>query len=318
MKKLAVTIIGWIVSIALIAALAARLDWHTIAAGLVRARWSMLALAAILNIGVVALKALRWQWLMGAAKGPGFPAIFNATMIGLAGNNVMPVRGGDWLKIYLLGKWARTSKAALASITGLDKLFEAMSILVLFGALSFHSTFPEWVQRGTLIVSIVTAVSLAICILLLMHHRKSQRIGSDSAGRISRIASALGSGMEMLSRKHMIAATLILSIISCLAQIGTIILCQKAFGLQLDIWMPAIVFVAINLAIIIPSAPSGVGPFEAAAVLAYTWLGLSPESAFNIALVYHAVQFIPVTAIGAALYFKEISGSKRRKIEREP
>ncbi|MFA4875449.1 MAG: lysylphosphatidylglycerol synthase transmembrane domain-containing protein [bacterium] len=313
MKRAALTIVGWLISIALISALAARLDWHAIAAGLANARWSLLLAAATLNIAVVALKALRWQWLMNPKKEAGYPSILRATMIGLAGNNVMPARGGDWLKIYLLGKWEQTSKAALASITGLDKLFDALSILMLFGALSFHSSFPEWVQRGTLIISIVTAVSLTICVFLLMHHRRSQRLGTSAAGRISRVASALGSGMEMLSRKRMIAATLLLSLVICLTQIGTLWLCQEAFVQHVDIWIPSVVFVAINLAIVVPSAPSSVGPFEAAAVLAYTWLGLKPEQAFNIAIAYHAVQFIPVTAIGALLYFRELGyGAKRR------
>jgi len=66
--------------------------------------------------------------------------------------------------------------------------------------------------------------------------------------------------------------------------------------------VPALIYVAINLAIIVPSAPSGVGPFEVAAVLAYSWLGVRAETAFNIALMYHIIQFIPITLIGATMY----------------
>jgi hypothetical protein len=104
----------------------------------------------------------------------------------------------------------------------------------------------------------------------------------------------------------MIALTLLLSLALCLMQIETIRLCQLAFGQHLDLWVPAIVFVAINLAIVVPSAPSGVGPFEVAAVLAYTWLHVNAETAFAIALCYHLVQFVPVTAIGLALYVRRL------------
>ena len=238
-------------------------------------------------------------------------------MIGLAGNNVMPARGGDWLRIHLLGKWkgarSRCSRRSPAWTSSSTRL----AILLLFVALAFHSTFPDWVRHGTLIISIVTAVSIAICLLLLMHHRRSQRPSATHRGRISTIASKLGSGMELLSHKRLSAATLALSVLSSVMQIGTILLCQLAFGYHLQIWMPAIVFVAINLAIAVPSAPSGVGPFEAAAVLAYTWLGLSAESAFGIALAYHAVQFFPVTALGAVLYFRELTPGARRTASAE-
>lgn len=301
MKKTALTIIGWIISIALIASLAAKMDFRALWEGFSRAKWAWLAAAAAINIVVVALKALRWMWLMRPGVRASYRGIFKATMIGFAGNNVLPARGGDLLRIYLIGKWEGASKAMITSVTALDKLFDGLAILILFGILSLHSTFPIWVQRGTAIVSIVIAVSLVICVLLLIHHR---RISSDRAGELgylNRLAKNLGSGMGALANKRLVAATLINSVVILILQVFTIIFCQLAFGRHLDLWVPALVYVAINLAIIVPSAPSGVGPFEVAAVLAYTWLGVGKEAALAIAIMYHAVQFFPVTAIG--LYF---------------
>ncbi len=306
MKKAAFTITGWIITIVLIGGLLARLDLHAIWADLMKAQWSHIVAAAALNIMVIGLKTLRWQWLMRPAKKSEYGRILNATMIGLAGNNVLPARGGDWLKIYLLGKWEGASRAMLASITGLDKLFEGFSILILFGLLSFHSTFPEWVQNGTFIITIVLVIGLAISLMLMQHHRRQTNGENGNCGRMSRLLANLGSGMQVLARKRMIVLMLVLSLAICLLQIETIRLCQLAFGVELDLWVPALIFVAINLAIVVPSAPSGVGPFEVAAVLAYSWVGLSAETAFSIAICYHAVQFAPVTAIGALLYLRTL------------
>ena len=315
MKRTALTALGWLVSVALIAILATKLDFALLWKELAKAGWGWLFLAASVNIGVIALKALRWKWMMApAAKSP-YGGIFRATMIGLAGNNLLPARGGDWYKIYLLGKWAGVTKAALASITGLDKLFDGLAILILFGLLSFHSRFPEWVRQGTTIVSIVIAVSLLICVALLVHHRRIPEDAAGELGRISRLAKNLGSGMAMLASRNLVISTILISIMICLAQVGTIWCCQIAFGQRLDIWVPALVYVAINLAIIVPSAPSGVGPFEVAAVLAYTWLGVGKEIAFNIALFYHAVQFLPVTAIGLVFYLKALGQGEKKMTE---
>lgn len=317
MKKTAFTILGWAISIALIASLATRLDFGALWEGLTHASWLMLAAAAMINIIVVALKALRWQWLMLPERKASYRGLFKATMIGMAGNNVMPARGGDWLKIYLIGKWEDTSKAALASITGLDKLFDGLAIVILFGFLSFHSRFPLWVQRGTTIISVTILVSVVICILLLLHHRRTRPEERDSLGRLSRLASNLGSGMGALASKNLVILTLINSVAICLLQIATIWCCQLAFGMHLDIWVPALVYVAINLAIIVPSAPSGVGPFEVAAVLAFTWLGVGKETALGITLMYHAVQFFPVTLAGFFFYLTNLSdkGRKMRAME---
>lgn len=303
MKKTTFTIIGWFVSIALLAILATKMDFAALWEGLCRASWHWLILAALINIGVIFLKALRWMSLTGSMIGNASTwEIFKATVIGMAGNNILPARGGDWFKIYLLGKLQGARKTSLASVAGLDKLFDGLSIVILFGLLSFHSRFPVWVQKGTTIVSILILVALAICVILLVHHRRSSDLSGDETGWLSRIAINFGAGMEALANFRVVAATLANSIAICLLQVATIWCCQLAFGQHLDIWIPALVFVAINLAITIPSAPSGVGPFEAAAVLAFTWFGLTTETAFNIALMYHAIQFFPVTLAGLVFY----------------
>lgn len=304
MKKTAITIIGWVISLALLGSLAARMDLRAMLAGLGEASGPWLAAAATINVAVVTLKALRWKWLMPTERPAAYSGILRATMIGMAGNNVLPARGGDWMKIYLLGKWAGASKAALASVTGLDKLFDGMAILILFGILSLHSTFPDWVRKGTTEVSIAIAVSLAICILLLIHHRRIPEAEVGRLGAVSRLAKRLGGGMGALSRGRLVAATLANSIAIAALQVVTIWCCQMAFGRGLDAWVPALVFVAINLALTVPAAPSGIGPFEAAAVLTYAWLGLPTEAAFNIAIMYHAVQFFPITLAGFILYLK--------------
>lgn len=306
MKKTALTAFGWLVSIVLIALLFAKLDFDSFINGFKHANFAWLALAAGLNMVVIMLKALRIQWLIRPEAKVPFIDLFKVTMIGMAGNNVMPARGGDWLRIYLLGKWQGVSKAAFTSVTGLDKLFDGLAIVVLFGLMSLHSTFPVWVQKGTTIVSVVISVGLFICILLLLHYRRTRNLEATDLGRIALWAQKFGAGMAVLSNKKLVAAAFVNSIAICLLQIVTILFCQKAFGCSLEIWVPALVYVAINLAIVVPSAPSGVGPFEVAAVLAYTWLGLSKVLSLNIALMYHAVQFFPVTIIGLVYYLKSL------------
>lgn len=312
MKRKVATIVGWIVTAGLLASIALRVDLGAAMRGLSLARPEWLALAAGVNLAVVALRALRWKWLMLPQARAPYGTIFRATMIGFAGNNILPARGGDWYKIFLLRGLPGMHAPMLASITGLDKLFDGLAILALFGLLSLHSRFPLWIQRGTTIVSIVCAISLAICALLLLHHRRPPPERTDEVGALSRLAKRLGSGMGALASPRLVAATLALSVATCLLQVATIWCCQLAFGRHLDLWIPALVFVAINLAIIVPSAPSGLGPFEFAAVMAYGWLGVPESAALGIAIAYHAVQFFPVTAIGAIFHLWGASLPQRR------
>lgn len=302
MKKASLTIIGWVISITLLSTIFTRLDLRAVWEELLKARWAFLLLAAVINISVIAVRTLRWKLLLKPAITIPFRQLFQAITIGFAGNNVLPARGGDWYKIYLLNKWSKAGAAIFASAMGLDKLFDGLAILILFGALSLHSHFPIWVQRGTTIVSIIVAISFATCVLLLLHHRRTSAGDFKPLKPLSLIAKKLGSGMGVLASTRLVAQALAISILNCALQMTVIWCCQMAFGVHLDIWVPALIYVAINVAIIIPSAPSDIGTFEAAAVLAYTWLGITKETGFDIALMYHAVQFFPVTILGFIFY----------------
>ena len=301
MKKITFAVIGWLVSIGLLIALAWSWDWAKTWASLSATNYWFLTIAILLNFIVVALKSVRWQWLLTDKK-THFKTMFKAQVIGMAGNNIMPARGGDWYRIYLLGKWEKISKAALTSITGLDKLFDGIAILALFAITSMHSTFPEWVRSSTLIVTGVIIGGLIICILFRIHHKRNIDIPHTRRGKISQLIYQLGAGMSIMEEKGKFGATLVLSFVVALLQISTLLAVQKAFGIILPVWVPVLVYVAINLAIIVPSAPSNIGPFEVAAVLAYTWQGLTKEVAFNVAFIYHVVQVLPVTVLGAYYY----------------
>jgi hypothetical protein len=300
----------------MIVSLFLKLDVGALWKELISARWTWIAAAAALNLTVVFMKALRWQWFMRPQNAARIQDILNATVIGMAGNNLLPARGGDWLKIYLIGKWQSTCKTGLISVAGLDKLFDGLSLLILFGILSMHSTFPQWVKDGTIVFSIAMILLLSLSIFLLLHHRHEQNEMPKSWRRIRNFAAKLGNGLSALKSLRLTTGALALSILASAAQILTIWLCQKAYGLSLDMWVPAIVFVAVNLAIMIPSAPSGVGPFEMAAMLTYSWLGIKSEVGFSVALMYHAVQFIPITLAGVVLYLETTRRSAHKGMEK--
>lgn len=304
MKKTAVTIIGWIISIGLLVMLASKLDFAKFWDELSNVSWPWLVAAALLNIVVILFKAIRWKWLTQYGAPVSLWNTFKATIIGMAGNNVLPARGGDVIKIFLLNKISNTGKTALASIAALDKLFDGLAIVILFALLSFHSNFPVWVQRGTTVVSIAISVIISVCALLLIHHKK--QAAEEGIGRLNKTLGKIALGVSALASKNLVILTLANSILICALQVVTILFCQLAFGKHLDIWIPALVFVAINLAIIVPSAPSGAGPFEVAAVLAYSWLGVGKEAGTNIALMYHLIQIVPITLIG--MWFYLVSG----------
>lgn len=54
----------------------------------------------------------------------------------------------------------------------------------------------------------------------------------------------------------------------------------------------------VNLWMILPSAPGGVGIFQGATVFAFSVFGLAAENALSYSIVVHSVMTISITLIG--------------------
>jgi uncharacterized membrane protein YbhN (UPF0104 family) len=59
-----------------------------------------------------------------------------------------------------------------------------------------------------------------------------------------------------------------------------------------------LILAAVNLATLLPVVPGNLGVYEAAVVLAYSYLGIAPERALGIALVQHACWFAALALPG--------------------
>ena len=72
----------------------------------------------------------------------------------------------------------------------------------------------------------------------------------------------------------------------------------RALGIDAPPTAWALVLISVNLAILLPSTPGQIGVLEAGAVAALAAFGVPAAPAVAFALVYHAVHFVPSTALG--------------------
>lgn len=82
-----------------------------------------------------------------------------------------------------------------------------------------------------------------------------------------------------------------------------------AFGIlpsfMLRIVGSVVTMALINLGIMIPAAPGGLGPYEAAGVFALSTLQVNETAAASIALASHSMQYLLITALGIVLAWRE-------------
>ena len=75
----------------------------------------------------------------------------------------------------------------------------------------------------------------------------------------------------------------------------------QAFSLDLPIYASFLLLGVIAVALVPPSAPGYIGPFQAGTVQGLALLGVSQETALSLSIVYHLCNYIPITIVGPGL-----------------
>lgn len=255
----------------------------------------------ICNFIVIALKSLRWRIMLRQVKKIGFGLMFRVLTIGYMANNILPARLGEAVRIHMLGRDAEVSKLTTTASLISDRMIEAVSFLLLAASLILFTNVPKWMHYGLTVTLVVTVVVYTIAIIYStrdVEHRFLKRFQE---------------GIRPLLHWNIFIEGMMMSLLSWLVQLLMIYMTQEAFGVHLPFWSSLLVLIAVNLAIIVPSAPAQLGTFELACVLAYTSLGIDKSMALLIGATYHFAQIIPITLTGGIfMFFGQIRFSRRR------
>src|SRR5262249_46787786 len=93
-----------------------------------------------------------------------------------------------------------------------------------------------------------------------------------------------------------------------LADLGEGMLVLYAVDIHLPIAAGLLILFTLNLAITLPSTPAQVGALEVGALAALDLLHVPSEPALAFALLYHALQVLPLIVAGLALELRLVLG----------
>ena len=96
--------------------------------------WLVLATAAIGYLSIP-LRTVQWRWLLGNAPKAGFINVFKAICLGYLGNCVLPMRGGELVKTYVLSRNSDLPIARVLASVVLARLQDLLPILVLLAVM---------------------------------------------------------------------------------------------------------------------------------------------------------------------------------------
>jgi uncharacterized protein (TIRG00374 family) len=275
---------------------------------------SYVAAAVVTYALIMAGRGWRWHVILRRAGIEHRRAdAYGLTLVAYMGNAVLPVRGGEVLRVLLL---AQRSTARHREIIGTlipERLLDAATLGLLFAGLTFVNA--EGLPSGDGLALAALAAVLAGFAGLVIYLRL--RV----AGRFERFAER--------ARPFLRASRLLLdqtgaalaALTSVVWLLEAVVLLLVALSLDIEIGLAgaiaAVVFASIAASV--PAGPGYVGTFDAAVLFALHALDVSGGTALSLLLLYRGVVFVPVTLTGLALVVVRYGGlaNLRRRAQAE-
>ena len=290
--------------------------WQTLKE--VRILWLIPGLI-IYFLGVL-VRTWRWQYLLKPLGKISITTLFPIINIGYMGNNVFPLRMGEVLRAVVLKRREDISISGSLATIVVERIFDAV-VIVGFVLLNLGQlvnlpgqvTFTQLGNLATWAVGIFLA-GLIIFILVAMFPKPAMNLVHGIIMKLLperwqetaiHISDRFLEGLMSLRSPSDALMILLTSILVWLLETGLYWSVDQALGLGLTFGQLMLLNGVVNLVLLVPAAPGGLGTFDAAGRAMLEAYGASSETALGYTLLLRIALWVPITLLGTIYFIRE-------------
>ena len=307
--RLGKVLLGLAVSAGLLLYLFWDVDLRVIASHLRGTLWTFLILSVVLNTLSMWTRAWRWSFLFPPGTRP--THLFRALLVGYMGNNLLPLRAGELVRIYVASRHGPRFWTTLATVV-VERVLDGLAIGLVVAGLLLVIPVPgelRWpialflsveVVGILLLVAIATAPALCRVLIETLFHR----VGWLER-RLLDLLGTMTEGLRGLRTPRHVVPIILSSVAVWLWLALSVWAALYAAHLNLPLVAAFTVLAFLGVGVSLPSSPGFVGIVQAATVLALALFAVPRPEALSFSLLLHASQFVPVTAVGLVILLSE-------------
>ncbi len=278
--------------------------------------WWLIPGLVIYFIGML-VRSWRWKYLLNPLKKVSTTKLLPIIFIGYMGNNVFPLRMGEILRSLVLKRREDVSISGSLATIVVERIFDAVVIvgfvLLNLGELSSLAGMSQLSGLATWAV-VIFVLGLGVFILIALFPKPAIRIIHAVINKIipdrwrksvTQIADKFLDGLMSLRSPKDAAMIFLTSILIWLLETSLYWSVSKALGLDLNFRQLMLLNGVVNMVLLIPAAPGGLGTFDAAGRAMLEAYAIAPEPALGYTLVLRIALWVPVTIVGVILFLRE-------------
>ena len=287
--------------------------WPEVRSALGEADYSLVLLAAVLLIGVLVLRSLRWRLLFHPDANPRIDNLFGSLNVGYLINNLVPLQVGDVGRAYVLSELEGVSTTRSLSTVVVERILDVFTLLLLLLALVPFLDIPSWSTAPAAFIALVfTGLTGALVLaawrrqaMLALVERLLRLVPSRSRPKLGQMAASALDGFAILTRPLTALGLVAFSTGTWLCAAVVVYLGTRAFDLGVGFDAAVLLIVATSFGFFVPSSPGAFGVYHAIAIGTLTSaFDVDRNAAISYALVIHLVFYLPPVFIGSAFLLR--------------
>ncbi len=307
MKRRLRLTIGIVVSLVALWLAVRRINWAEVWTDYRQASYVYVVPALLLVLFASWARAYRWRLLIYPRQDLPLGRLFSMVNIGYLFNNSLPLRPGDLVRGYLVGRLIPGGMAQGLSSVLIERLLDVLVLLaVVLGLMPFVDMPPILANAGRALSVMAAFGVLALVVLVRAGDqgldwvwRFLGRVPRVGHPRVKRALRGLLGGLRVLTVGKLLPEIVFWSLVIWFGYALSNYLVFAVFGMTyLPLSAVAAVLCATGLSMVVPSSPGGVGVWEAAVVLALSVYGVEQNQAFGYAFGLHALTNVALIVLG--------------------
>jgi glycosyltransferase 2 family protein len=264
-----------------------------------------ISIAVALYAAGTALRTERWRGLLHlseikTSRGDAYGLV----TVGYMGNNLLPARAGEVLRVFLLSRQAGGHGRKITGTVIAERILDAAELALSLAVVLYVVLSPRArpTNRPVLFVAVAVAVFIAAAIALRFARRRGV------LPRAREFARPLADAPKaLISARELPLLAMTVGIWALEAGVFAASACALAFNLSA---VQAVYLVGLaNLFTALPAAPGSIGTFEAAVVFGLSAISIGARS-LSYLLLLRLVLYGPITVVGLTVLFVRYGGWK--------
>ncbi len=292
-------------------------DWGMVWDAILKANYLYLALAVLLGLSTIYIRAVRWRSFLGEPK-VSSSTLFLIGGVGFMANGVLPARMGELIRPFLVSRMTPHKFAAALATIVVERVFDLLMILLLLAYALWVFPFeggaagedgPQSIVKGLgqIGAGVLAVLAIAAVVMSYTPHWSISAIRffgkplpHGIVDKLIQIVHSFEKGSSTFRRPKSFIYCTAISLLLWVVIAFSELLVFWAFDITHIDMNGALLFMAVLcFAVMFPQGPGYLGPYQwIAALVMVQVFGVDPSVAGAIAITMWFTQVPPIIAMG--------------------